>query len=161
MRNRWYVVGAPIMDPRVHSFLTFTPKNLTQTDLEQSSFFKEETMILFTSCDQAKEYAHGLQQHAAFNINKDDATFIVKKIYPIFTINFSINVKLEKFHLKQLTYLTRSRSGIEKEHQMTFYVHQVQSATIPRTAIIRAEFYYTDMPSIEFENSPKQACVIS
>lgn len=168
MRNRYYAIGYPIEDLRRNLFTLFFgedyPKKYTQEELKQLSFYKQDTIRLFASYDQAREYAHGLREnaHAYTYCPKTDVRN--SKVFPIFTLELNLDVMLGNLHEELFKYsgYNNDKSSHKLENQITLNFYEMPSNSINNTDIIQAEFYNSKMSPVEFEHEiNKQRCVIS
>lgn len=166
MQNRYYAVGLPLEDLLPIFPLGAKIRNIKQKELEESSFYKQDTIRLFTSYDQAKEYAYGLR-HNAYHFSHYPKTAISRsKVRPIFTIDLVAEIELgepqtEFFKYNEHYVDDHHMSSIrEKELALNFY--EIASSLINKDNIVRAEFFQSKVPPVEFVHTkPRQTCVIS
>ena len=147
MLNRYYAVGERICDEKINFFSgTIYLRDLTKEELEQKSFFKNPTIKIFRSFDEAKQFAEKEQKSALSCAHIQPKTPIIRKISPIFTIDLSFDFPLGSLHSE-----LRSKP----------YFYLVKSEDIDRTNIIRAEFHNSDLTPVEFKPPvQKRTCAI-
>lgn len=165
MRNRYYVVGTPIEDLKGNLFLGVNAKTYTQEELAELSFYNQDTVRVFTSYNQAKEYSHGLRENAYDYSHFPKTSLSRSKVRPVFTIELAAAYKLGEVRSENFLYeehytdedrFSRTRN---KEVELNFY--ELGSSTIEKSDIIRAEFYKSRIAPVEFIHAaPSKTCVI-
>lgn len=162
---RYYAVGAPIGNLQPTLLLAAKTRNIKQGELE-SSFFKQTTVRLFTSFDQAKEYAYGLR-HKNYAFSYYPKTPLSRsKVWPIFTLEVDSEIETGKLLTETFTYeehyVDDQRSARTREKTLDLAFYEIQADLIDKKDIIRAEIYKAGIAPIEFvHKEPGQACLIS
>lgn len=165
MKTRYFTVGAAIENLTGNIFIGIRPKTISPEDLERLSFYKLDILRLFTSYDEAKEYAYGLREKNQDYSYYPRTALSHSKVRPIFTLELSADVTLGQPCTEQFQYIDEHLHGerVAKttNKEITLHFYEVESREIKSTDIIRAEFYNANMSPVEFDHTPpSQNCVL-